>query len=233
MRCHPTQKVRHLSTFNLSKDQNKSYDHFFNSIRLWFPGGSAVKDLPANSGDMGSIPELGRSPGGKNDNPPQCSCLENPMDRGAQEGYTPCDHKRVRCDLVTEQQFSSVTQSCPTFYNPMNCSTPGLPIHQQLPESTQTHVHWCHPTISSSVVPFSSCLQSFPASGCFQMSQLFTSGDQSIGVSASTSVPPMNTQDWSPLGWTGWISLQSKGLSRVFSNTTVQKHHFFGTQLSL
>ena len=92
---------------------------------------------------------------------------------------------------------------------------------------------WCHPTISSSVIPFSSCPQSFPASGSFQMSQLFASGGQSIGVSASTSVFPMNTQDWSPLGWTGLISLQSKGLSRVFSNTTLQKHQFFGTQLSL
>ena len=91
----------------------------------------------------------------------------------------------------------------------------------------------CHPTISSSVVPFSSCLQSFPASRSFQMSQLLTSGGQSIGVSASASVLPMNTQDWSPLGWTGWISLQSKGCSRVFSNTTVQKHQFFGAQLSL
>ena len=83
---------------------------------------------------------------------------------------------------------------------------------------------WCHPTISSSVIPFSSCLQSFPASGSFQMSQLFTSGVQSIGVSASASVLPMNTQDWFPWGWTGWISLQSKGLSRVFSNTIVQKY---------
>ena len=91
---------------------------------------------------------------------------------------------------------------------------------------------WCHPTISSSVIPFSSCPQSFPASGSFQMSQLFTSGGQSIGVSASTSVLLMNIQDWFPLGWTGWISLQSKGLSRVFSNTTIQKHQFFGTQLS-
>ena len=91
---------------------------------------------------------------------------------------------------------------------------------------------WCHPTISSSVVPFSSCPQSFPASGSFPMSQLFTSGGQSIRVSASASVLPMNTQDWSSLGWTGWISLQSKGLSRVFSSTTVQKHQFFGTQLS-
>ena len=92
---------------------------------------------------------------------------------------------------------------------------------------------WCHPAISSSVVPFSSCPQSFPASGSFPMSQLFASGGQSIGVSASASVLPVNTQDWSPLGWTGWIFLQSKRLSRVFSNTTVQKHQFFGTQLSL
>ena len=91
---------------------------------------------------------------------------------------------------------------------------------------------WCHPTISSSVVPFSSCPQSCPASGSFPMSQLFAWGGQSIGVSALASVLPMNTQDWSPLGWTGWISLQSKGLSRVFSNTTVQKHQFFGTQTS-
>ena len=91
---------------------------------------------------------------------------------------------------------------------------------------------WCHSTISSSVIPFFSCPQSFPASVSFQMSQLFTSGSQSIGVSASTSVLPMNIQDWFPLGWTGWISLQSKGLSRVFSNTIVQKHKFFGAQLS-
>ena len=90
---------------------------------------------------------------------------------------------------------------------------------------------WCHPTISSSVVPFSSCPQSFPASGSFQMSQLFASAGQGIGVSDSASVLPMNTQDWS-LGWTGWISLHSKWLSRVFSNTTVQKHECFGTELS-
>ena len=92
---------------------------------------------------------------------------------------------------------------------------------------------WCHPTVSSSVVLFSSCLQSFPASRSFQMSQPFTSGGQSIGVSASTSVLPMSTQDWSPLRWTGWVSLQSKGLSRVFCNTTVKKHQFFCAQLSL
>ena len=92
---------------------------------------------------------------------------------------------------------------------------------------------WCHPTISSSVVPFSSCPQSFPASGSFLISHYFASGGQIIGVSASASILPMNIQDWFPLGWTGWISLQSKGLSRVFSNTTVQNHQFFGTQLSL
>ena len=118
---------------------------------------------------------------------------------------------------------------------------PHEPQHARPPCSSPTpRVHpnpcplswWCHSTISSSVIPFSSCPQSFLASGSFQMSQFFTSGGQSIGVSASVSVPPMNTQDWSPLEWTGWISLQSKGLSRVFFNTTVQKHQFFGAQLS-
>ena len=99
------------------------------------------------------------------------------------------------------------------------CPSPTPGIHPNPYPLSQ----WCHPVISSSVAPFSSCPQSFPASGSFQMSPLFTSGGQSIGVSASTSVLPMNTQDWSPLGWTGWISLQSKGLSSVFSNTTVQK----------
>ena len=92
---------------------------------------------------------------------------------------------------------------------------------------------WCHPAISSSVIPFSSCPQSLPSSESFPMSQLFVWGGQSIGVSASASFLPKNTQDWSPLEWTGWISLQSRGLSRVFSNTTVQKHQFFGAQLSL
>ena len=92
---------------------------------------------------------------------------------------------------------------------------------------------WCHPAISSSVIPFSSCLQSFPASESFQMSQFFASGGQSTGASASTSVLPMNIQDWSPLRWTGWISLQFNRLSRVFSNTTVQKYEFFGAHFSL
>ena len=114
-------------------------------------------------------------------------------------------HARLQCPLPTAGVYSN---SCPLS-------------------------RWCHPTISSSVIPFSSCLQSFPASGSFQMSQFFASGGQSVGVSASISVLTMNIQDLFPLGWTGWICLQSKELSRVFSNTTVQKHQFFGAQLSL
>ena len=109
-----------------------------------------------------------------------------------------------------------------------HCPSPTPGVHPNPCPLSQ----WCHPTISSSVVCFSSCLQSFPASGSFQMSHLFALGGQSIGVSASTSVLPVNTQDWSPSEWTGWISLQSKGLSRVFSNTTVQKHQFFGAWVS-
>ena len=117
-------------------------------------------------------------------------------------------------------------------------STPWTVAHQASLSITNSwsllkFTTWCHPTISSSAVPFSSCSQSFPASGSFPMSQLSTSGGQIIGISASASVLPMNTQDRSPLGWTGWISLQTKGLLRVFSNTTVQKHQFFGAQLSL
>ena len=128
-------------------------------------------------------------------------------------------------------QFSSVPQSCLTLCGPMDCSMPGFPAHHQLLEFTQTHIHWVSYAIQPShpIVPFSSCLQSFPASWSFQMSQFFMSGGPNIGVSASASVLPMNIQDWFPLGWTGWISLQSKGLSRVFSNTTVQNHQFWGT----
>ena len=130
--------------------------------------------------------------------------------------------------------FSSVAESCPTLCDPMNHSTPSLPVHHQLPESTQTHVHRVSDAIQPSH-PLSS--PSPPASNpsqqqSFPMSQLFAWGGQSIGVSASASVLPMNIQNWTPLGWTSWISLQSKGLSRVFSNTTVQKHQFFGAQLS-
>ena len=121
-------------------------------------------------------------------------------------------------------QIRSVAQSCPTLCDPMNRSTPGLPVHHQLPEFTQTRPssQWCHPAISSSVVPFSSCPQSLPASESFPMSQLIIWGGQSTRVSALASFLPKKSQGWSPSEWTGWISLQSKGLSRVFSNTTVK-----------
>ena len=131
-------------------------------------------------------------------------------------------------------QFSSVTQSFPTLCDPMNCSMSGLPVHHQLPESTQTHVYW----ISDAIQPSHPLLfPSPPVPNPSQHQGLFqwvnsSRGGQSIAVSASTSVLPINTQDWFPLGWTGWISLQSKGLSTVFSNTTVQKHQFISTQLS-
>ena len=131
-------------------------------------------------------------------------------------------------------KFSSVTQSCPTLCNPMNRSMPGLPVPSPTPRiypNSCPSSRWCHPAILSSVVPFS-CPRSLPASGSFPMSQLFAWGSQSIRVSALASCLPMNTQDWSPLEWTSWISLQAKWLSRVFSSTTVQKHQFFGAQLS-
>ena len=134
------------------------------------------------------------------------------------------------CDI----QFSSVTQSCLTLCDPMNRSTPGLPVHHHLLEFTQTHVHWVGDAIQSSLpllspsppAPNASLHQSFP------VNQVFTWGGQSTGVSALASFLPKNTQGWSSSEWTGWTSLQSKGLSRVFSNTTVQKHQFFGSQLS-
>ena len=139
--------------------------------------------------------------------------------------------------IISSVQFSWVTQSCPTLYDPMDCSMLGFPAHHQLTPGICSNScplsPWCNLTISFSAIPFLFCPQSFPAWGSFPRSQFFASGGQSTGVSASTSVLPMNTQDWFPLGWTGWISLQSKGLSRVFSNTTVQKHKFFGTQFSL
>ena len=132
-------------------------------------------------------------------------------------------------------QFISVAQSCLTL-QPHGLQHARPPCQSPAPRVYSNSCplsRWCHPTISSSVIPFSSCPQSFLASGSFPMRQLFAWGGQSIGVSASTSVLPMNIQDWFPLGWTDWIFLNSKGLSSVFSNTMVQKHRFFGTRLSL
>ena len=135
--------------------------------------------------------------------------------------------------IISSVQFSHSVVSdslraCESQHARPPCPSPTPGVYSNSCPSSR----WYHPAISSSVTLFSSCPQSLPASGSFPMSQLFAWGGQSIGVSASASVFPMNTQDWSPLGWTGGISLQSKGLSRVFSNTTVQKHQFFGTQLS-
>ena len=140
--------------------------------------------------------------------------------------FQPSNHRVA--PLVTSPSFSSVAQSCPTLRPhelqqarpPCLSPTPG--VHSNSCPSSR----WCHPAISSSVVPFCSCPQSLPASGSFPVSQLFTWGGQCIGVSALASVLPVNTQDWYPLEWAGWISLQSKGLSRVFSNTTVQKRQY-------
>ena len=134
--------------------------------------------------------------------------------------------------FISSVEFSSVAQSCPTLCNSMNHSMPGLPIHHQLPEIIQTHAHWVSDAIQPSH-PLSS--PSPPALSLSQHQDLFqwvSSSHQVAKVSAATSVLPVNIQDWSPLRWTGWISLQSKGLSRVFSNTTVQKHQFFNAQLS-
>ena len=148
--------------------------------------------------------------------------------------HFPGVYRNLSSAVTQSVQFSSVTQSCLTLCNPMNCSMPGLPVHHQLPESTQTHAHWVGDAIQTSHALSSPSPPVFNLSQHQGLVQWVNSawGGQSIGVSASASVLPMNTQDWSPLGWTGWISLQSKGFARVFSNTTVQKHQFFGTHLS-
>ena len=218
-------------------------------------------NLHANARDPGLIPGSGRFPGEGTGYTLQYSCLENSMDRGAWQSivhgvakswtwlsdsahYSVAQkHHDLLIHFTNGAQagyfsFSSVQFSCSVMSislwphesqharPPCPSPTPGV-YSNSCPSSW-----WCHPAISSFVVPFSSCPQSFPASGSFPMSQLFAWGGQSAGVSASVSVLPMDTQDWSPLGWTGWVSLQSKGLSRVFSNTTVQKHQFFSAQLS-
>ena len=139
-------------------------------------------------------------------------------------GWLSILNKGHLCHLL----FSSVTQSWPHGLQHTRLPCPS-PTFRDCSNSSPSS-RWCHPTISFSVTTLFSCPQSFPASGSFPVSWVFTSSGQSIGASASASVLPMNSQDWSPLGWTGWISLQSKGLSRVFSNTTVWKHQFFSTQ---
>ena len=146
-------------------------------------------------------------------------------------GYSHC--KRMKLEPFSSVQFCRSVVSDSLWRHGLQHARPPCPSPTPRVYSNACPLSWwCHPTISSSVIPFFSCPQSFPASGSFQMTQLFASGGQSIGVSASTSVPPVNIQDWFPLGWTDWIPLQSKRLLRVFSNTTVQKHQFFGSQPS-
>ena len=163
---------------------------------------------------MGESSDKMWSTGEGNGKPLQYSCLENPMNSSVQF------NRSVVSNSLQPHGLQHARLPCPS-------PTPGA-CSNSCPSS-----QWCHPTILPSVVPFSSHLQTFPALGSFAMSQFFASGGQRIGVSASASVHPMNIQDLFPLGWTGWISLQSKGLSRVFSNTTVQKHQFLGAQLTL
>ena len=202
-----------------------------------------------NAGDSGLIYRLGRSPGEEDGNPLQSSGLENSMDWGAWwtavHGVT--KESDMTSNYTTQQQhiwdfnvqlndpvqFSRSVVSDSSLPHELQharppCPSPTPEVHSDSCPSSQ----WCHPAISSSVVPFSSCPQSLPASETFPMCQLFTRGGQSTGVSALASFPPKKSQGWSPSQWTGWISLQSKRLSRVFSNTTVQKHQFFSTQPS-
>ena len=163
------------------------------------------------------------------------SCWERSGDFPERATLPPPGSKRHCFTKWNSVQFSSVAQWCLTLWH-HGLQHTRLSCPLLTPRACSNSCpwsRWCHPTISSSVVPFSSYLQSFPASGSSPMSQFFALGDQSIGVSASASVLSRNIQDWSPLGWTGLISLQSKGLSRVFSNTTVQKHQFFSAQPSL
>ena len=208
-----------------------------------------VKNPRANAGDVrnaGSIPGLGRSTGVGNGSPPQYSCLENSMDRGACQATV----HRITKSWAWLKWFSTYTYgdkiprissvqslSCIWLFVTTDQSTPVLPVHHQLPESTQTHVHWVSDAIQPShplSYPSPPALNLSQHQGLFQWVN-FAWGGQSTRTSASASVLPMNwsTQDWSPLAWTSWISLQSKGLSRVLSNSTVQKHQFIGAQLSL
>ena len=160
-------------------------------------------------------------------------CMESHRSHRAGVGHPSHGNIQHFCSVMSVQFSRSVVSNSLRSHGPQHdrppCPSPTPRAYLNSCPSSR----WCHPAIPSSVVPFSSCAQSFPASGSFPMNQLFIWGGQSIGVSASASVLPMNIQDWLPLGWTGWICLQTKGLSRVFSSTTVQKHQFFSAQLSL
>ena len=201
---------------------------------------------------MHSIPGSRRSPGVGNGTPLKYCCLVNSMGIGAWQfivyGATKnqtqlCTYTHTQTHTCTHTGYSYVLWQVPSVQSSHSVLSDSLWPHESqharppCPSPTPwvysnscPSSWWCHPAISSTAVPFSSCPQSLSTSGTFPMSQLFTWGGQSIGVSASASVLPMNTQDWS-LGWISWIPLQSKGLSRVFSNTTVQKHQFFGAQI--
>ena len=210
-RCKSIYTVR----FHLNDTQRRG-----KSNSWWeFPGSPAVGCCITNAGGTCSIP-------GQGTKIPHDLWLDKKKKKktvilGDRKWFSSVQFSRsVMSDSLQPRELQHARPPCPS------------PTSRVYPDSYPLS-QWCHPAISSSVVPFSSCPQSLPASRSFQMSQFFESGGQSIGVSTSTSVLPMNTQDWFPLGWTGWISWQSKGLSRVFSNTTVQKHQFFGTQLSL
>ena len=187
-----------------------------------FPGGSDSKESACNAGDPGVIPGLGRPPGEGNNYPLEYSCLENSMERGDWWAtvHRVSSVQLLSCVRLFETPWTAARQASLSTTNSRSLLIL-MSIELVMPSS---HLILCH--------PLSSCPQSLPASESFPMSQLSAWGGQNIGVSALASVLSMNTQDWSPLGWTGWISLQSKGLSRVFSNTTIQNHQFFGAQLS-
>ena len=192
------------------------------------------KESACNAGDPGLIPGSGRSPEEGNGNPLQYSYLENPRQRSL-AGYS-SRVTRLGHDLATK--FSSAQFSPSVMSDSLRphesqharppCPSPTPRVHSDSHPLSQ----WCHTDISSSMVLFSSCPQSLLASESFPRSQLFAWGGQSTGVSALASFFPKNTQGWCPSEWTGWISLQSKGLSRVFSNTTIQMHQFFSAQPS-
>ena len=179
-----------------------AYTHTHIYIHM-YPGGPVVKNTPTNAEGSASIPGSGRSPAEGNGNLLQYSCLGNPMNSRAWRATA--QSVQFSCSVVSDSLWPHKLR-----HTRPPCPPPAPRVY---PNSCPFS-RWCHPTISSFVVPFFSCPQTFPASGAFQMSQFFTSGCQSIGVSALASVLPVNTQGWSPLGWTGWISLQSTGLSR-------------------